>query len=79
MTNNIYYIKKTLFVDFIRKLFGPSITITDNMVRTSIASMIRITRWKIRGQDIDGDPDNNVPQLVVIEDAQDGNDKDHQE
>lgn len=61
---------------FIRKLFGPSITTTENTIRTSLSTMVRLASWKLRGQHDKDDSGNDVPQLITTDDIQNGTDND---
>ncbi|CAF2840361.1 unnamed protein product [Rotaria sp. Silwood2] len=42
--------KIDIVIDFVRKLFGPSLSTTDNIVRTSLSTMVRSDSWKARGK-----------------------------
>ncbi|CAF1325513.1 unnamed protein product [Rotaria sp. Silwood1] len=44
--------KIDIVIDFVRQLFGPSLLTTDNIVRTSLSTMVRSDSWKARGQNV---------------------------
>jgi hypothetical protein len=59
-----------LFLEFIRKQFGPSLSKTDLVIRTSLSTMVRAASWKLRGGTCVVHPDGNATQLSGQDDNQ---------
>jgi hypothetical protein len=68
-----------LFLEFIRKQFGPSLSKTDQVIRTSLSTMVRLASWKVRGDAHAVRPDGNAVQLSEQGDGQNEEENEEEE